>query len=77
MVRAMKKKHEGSASKSDRHTTKGILVRLHPEILAQLEKLCGRTKNKRTQQIQIAVREHLEREGLWPVRDGDELHFRK
>jgi len=66
----MRKDLNHDKKKKDRHVKKGILLRLHPDILRQLLLLCERTKNYRTTQIQIAVREQLEREGLWPPAQG-------
>lgn len=54
------------AKKPDRHSHKGYLIRLHPALRQQLEKLVERNASKIATEISIAVRERLAREGLWP-----------
>ncbi len=41
-------------------------VKLHPKIFAQLEKLIQQNASTINDEIRRAIRERLEREGLWP-----------
>lgn len=50
---------------SDRHKP-SRQVRLNIRLAAQLEKLADRNATSTTQECNRAVREMLEREGLWP-----------
>ena len=55
------------APKKDRH--KGSVpfqIRMHPLFRRQLEKLVERNGSDLTEEIRIAIRERLERAGLWP-----------
>ena len=50
----------------DRHKKKPFQIRMHPLLRQQLEALAERNASDMTQEIVTAVREHLERAGLWP-----------
>lgn len=52
--------------KNDRHTKKQMQMRIHPAMRAQLELLAERNASTLTAEITIAIRRHLETEGLWP-----------
>ncbi len=52
--------------KTDRHPRKPIQLRLHAVMLAQLDALVQQHGSDRTEEIRIAIREKLERAGLWP-----------
>lgn len=54
---------------SDRHVRKALSLRLHPLLRQQLEILVDRNASNVTAEISIAIREKLERVGLWPPRD--------
>ncbi len=41
-------------------------VRVRPELAAQLELLCREHASDMTEEVNIAVREYLKREGFWP-----------
>lgn len=58
------KKVDGSAS-SDRHKPRRT-VGLRERLAAQLQILCERNATDLTEETNRAVREMLEREGLWP-----------
>jgi hypothetical protein len=50
----------------DRHKKKPFQLRLHRLLRQQLELLAERNVSDLTSEISIAVRERLERNGLWP-----------
>lgn len=54
--------------KEDRHKSewRGKLVRFHPQMWEGLEELTSRNTSDITAEIRIAVRERLEKFGLWP-----------
>lgn len=52
--------------KGDRHKGKAMQLRLHEKLREQLQKLVDRNASTLTSEITIAVRERLQREGLWP-----------
>lgn len=62
MMRAMSEKRK----KKDGHKHKLTGIRFHPLLIQQLELLARRNTSKVTEEIRIAVRERLERAGLWP-----------
>lgn len=51
---------------TDRHKHPVTGIRLHRLIRQQLELLVERNASGITQEITIAIRERLQREGLWP-----------
>jgi hypothetical protein len=51
---------------ADRHKRKAFQLRLHELIRQQLEKLAERNASSLTAEASIAIRERLERHGLWP-----------
>lgn len=51
---------------TDRHKKKPFQMRLHPLLRQQLEILAATNASDMTAEISIAVRERLERAGLWP-----------
>src|SRR5262245_21813138 len=50
----------------DRHKKKPLQLRLHQLIRQQLEALAERNASNLTAEVTIAIRERLERAGLWP-----------
>lgn len=62
----MRNRSDREPDKTDRHAKKGLQLRLHPLIRRQLDKLKERNASNLTAEIVIAIREKLEREGLWP-----------
>jgi hypothetical protein len=50
----------------DRHKKKPLQLRLHELLRQQLEVLAERNASNLTAEITRAVREYLERAGLWP-----------
>jgi hypothetical protein len=50
----------------DRHKRKSFQLRLHDLLRVQLEKLAERNASSLTTEASIAIRERLERAGLWP-----------
>lgn len=62
----MKKGSAKDDRSKDRHLQKPFQLRIHPAVWSQLVKLTERNASKLTTEIQIAIREKLEREGLWP-----------
>jgi hypothetical protein len=50
----------------DRHVRKPMHLRLHPLLRQQLELLSARNASNLTTEISQAIRERLERAGLWP-----------
>ena len=52
--------------KNDRHKVRQTLVRLPEPLREQLLKLTRENASKITEEVKIAVREHLRRKGLWP-----------
>jgi predicted transcriptional regulator len=55
------------AESKDRHKKAPFQLRLHRDIRRQLEALAMRNRTDMTEEITRAVRERLEREGLWPL----------
>jgi hypothetical protein len=51
---------------TDRHKRKAFQLRLHELLRRQLEKLAERNASTLTAEASIAIRERLERAGLWP-----------
>ena len=52
--------------KSDRHLLDTISLRLPPDMLRVLDRFAASNDRKRTGEITRALREYLERAGLWP-----------
>jgi hypothetical protein len=55
----------------DRHGS-GFMTRLPEVYRTQLRKLRARTRRPMTAEIQIALEEHLAKEGLWPPEAEEE-----
>lgn len=51
---------------ADRHSKESKMVRIKAEFIGQLEELNTRRLTGVTQLVNEAVREKLEKEGLWP-----------
>jgi hypothetical protein len=49
----------------DRHTTPRVVFHLPHELLAALETLTERTRRPRSEELRIALEEHLIREKVW------------
>jgi hypothetical protein len=60
-----------SEEKKDRHKKKPLQLRLHVLVRQQLELLVDRNASTLTEEITIAVRERLARNGLWPVQPSE------
>lgn len=56
--------------KPDRHKRKPLQLRLHPLLREQLEALAEQNASNMTAEVSIAIRERLERHGLWPKKSG-------
>ncbi len=54
------------AKKNDRHKRPLTGIRLHPLMRQQLEALVDRNTSSVTEEIRTAIRERLEKNGLWP-----------
>ncbi len=63
---AKPKKDESKDQKKDAHKVRSITLRLHAKIRGQLEKLVQQNASTINDEIRRAIRERLEREGLWP-----------
>ena len=61
----MAKKPESGSKRNDRHKP-AKLVRIKPRLAAQAEVLAERLESDFTKVVNDAIREKLEREGLWP-----------
>jgi hypothetical protein len=53
-------------SDTDRHLTRTTTLRFRPELREALEELSDRNATNLNDEIRRAVREYLQREGLWP-----------
>lgn len=51
----------------DRHRKKGFQMRLHPSMRGQLDKLVEKNASTISDEVRAAIRERLEKLGLWPV----------
>lgn len=56
--------------RTDRHKRKPLQLRLHPLLRAQLEVLAEQNASTLTAETSTAIRERLERHGLWPAKQG-------
>lgn len=61
----------GVMAKNDQHKNRGKLVRLQERMWNQLDILVDRNGSSATEEIRIAVREHLRAAGLWPPPTDD------
>jgi hypothetical protein len=53
-------------AKPDDQQPASLMLRLHPRLRAQLERLCELNASNVSDEIRIAIRERLERHNLWP-----------
>jgi hypothetical protein len=53
-------------AKGNPRKKKPFQMRLHPLLRQQLERLAERNATDMTEEVTRAIRERLEREGLWP-----------
>ena len=68
---AVMAKEPQSASGDDERTPDGhrhpaFQLRLDPRLMAPMRELAHRNARKITEEIRTAIREYLERKGLWP-----------
>ena len=60
------------SKKADRHLTPGFQIRLHPLLKQQLDALVDKHASTISEEVRVAIRERLERTGLWPVQDDSD-----
>lgn len=59
--------------KGDRHLAKPFMIRLHPQVRAQLEKLVDQDPTTNiTREIVEAIKHRLREAGLWPPKHDDD-----
>lgn len=66
MAVADKIRYMARPKKPDAHKAKQINVRLHQSLRKQLDKLVEANASDLTEEVRIAIRERLEKAGLWP-----------
>ena len=71
MAVADKIRYMARPKKPDAHKAKQINVRLHPTMRSQLKKLVDNNASDITEEVRIAIRERLEKAGLWPPKPSD------
>ena len=62
----MAKKQQKPKDTGDGDDSKRVQVSIHPAFLPQLKILCEQNASNLTEEVRRAIREMLQREGLWP-----------